>query len=207
MSLGKEPGQPENRPTIELALCIRPDVLARETKALLDSCAGQVSFPLPGTSAPPQKQRPHNCFKSPKLWKPCWNWLKATFKEEFGVRIDLCKIINGATWLFIELEIKLGSRQTLLVCWVRLWQITAFVGLRITQRTENLQGPPWEHISQPQLVSHPEGSSVFPACLTFNLRPILGKGCMMKSLKWLTALKQRVLQLNWNYFSPISSWF
>jgi len=34
------------------------------------------------------------------------------FKGEFGLRIDLCKIINGATWLFIELEIKLDSRQT-----------------------------------------------------------------------------------------------
>lgn len=41
MILRKEPGQPENRPTTELALCICPDVLAQEAKALLDSCTGQ----------------------------------------------------------------------------------------------------------------------------------------------------------------------
>lgn len=45
MSLRKEPGQLENRPAIELALPICPDVLAHEAKAWLDSCTG-LEFPF-----------------------------------------------------------------------------------------------------------------------------------------------------------------
>jgi hypothetical protein len=71
-------------------------------------------FPL-RTSLPPQRQRPYNWFKLSRLFKQYWKRLKDTFKGEFGLRTDLCKIINGATWLFIELEIKLDSRQSFLV--------------------------------------------------------------------------------------------
>lgn len=91
-----------------------------------------VSSPRSGTSAPPQRQRPQSCFEPVKPLMPCWNWLKDTFKEEFGVRDDLCKIINGATWLFMEEEIKLDSRQSLLVHRAQLWWIAAFMGHRIT---------------------------------------------------------------------------
>lgn len=114
----REPGCPENRPTIELAPCFRPAVLAHEARAVLDSCTGR-EFPF--HSLGPLfllRGRDHRTVSShqPKLLKPCWNWLKDTFKEEFGVGSDLCRIVNGATWLFIEVEIKLDSRQSFLVC-------------------------------------------------------------------------------------------
>lgn len=88
-------------------------------KALPDSCAGAGSPPpsprLPFARSASPNAEAMGLFAAIAALQADWRRLKDTFQGEFCLRTDLCKIINGATWLFIELEIKLDSRQSFLV--------------------------------------------------------------------------------------------